>query len=183
MRFFISALLLLLSACATAPTPRATHYRHHPRTQVPAPLPPVIKFYSRSQAFGEFSNFALFPILLEGRWWPTSEHYYQAMKYQRGDWQEWVRAVADPMEAANRGRDPQKPKRSDWSSYRDEVMRKALRAKFTQHQELRELLLATGEARLVEHTEKDCYWADCGDGRGENKLGLMLEELRQELRP
>ncbi|WP_304412350.1 NADAR domain-containing protein [Thiorhodovibrio frisius] len=55
-------------------------------------------------------------------------------------------------------------------------------AEFSQHPELRELLLATGEARLVEHREKDSDWGDGGDGRGRNMLGLLLMDVRQQMR-
>ncbi len=58
----------------------------------------------------------------------------------------------------------------------------ALRAKFTQHEDLRELLLSTGNAQLVEHTASDRYWADGGDGSGKNMLGVLLMRLRDELR-
>ncbi len=42
----------------------------------------VIKFYNVSDKFGEFSNFAAHPIKLKGKKWPTSEHYFQAMKFE-----------------------------------------------------------------------------------------------------
>lgn len=61
---------------------------------------------------------------------------------------------------------------------KDSVMRRALRAKFTQHSELRELLLSTGNCRLVEHTANDHYWADGGDGSGMNRLGELLMSVR-----
>ena len=61
-------------------------------------------------------------------------------------------------------------------------MKLALRAKFTQHQFLHDLLLSTGDRKLVEHTDKDSFWGDGGDGRGQNKLGHMLMELRQDLK-
>ena len=60
-------------------------------------------------------------------------------------------------------------------------MREALRAKFTQHPDLKELLLRTGSAQLVEHTANDNYWGDGGDGSGKNRLGILLMELRAEL--
>jgi len=56
----------------------------------------------------------------------------------------------------------------------------ALQAKFPQHQQLRELLLGTGDAVLVEHTRNDSYWADGGDRRGKNMLGILLMRLRDE---
>lgn len=61
-------------------------------------------------------------------------------------------------------------------------MHEAVRAKFTQHGELREYLLGTGDARLVEHTESDAYWGDGGDGSGRNRLGEILMQVRSELR-
>jgi ribA/ribD-fused uncharacterized protein len=72
--------------------------------------------------------------------------------------------------------------RPDWLTERDDAMRRALRAKFTQHESLRALLVATGDARLVEHTAKDSYWGDGGDGSGRNRLGELLMELRDQLR-
>ena len=42
---------------------------------------PTINFYSVNDEYGEFSNFAAFPIKLKGKHWPTSEHYFQAQKF------------------------------------------------------------------------------------------------------
>jgi ribA/ribD-fused uncharacterized protein len=61
-------------------------------------------------------------------------------------------------------------------------MSKALNAKFSQHAELKALLLSTGDARLVEHTENDSYWGDGGNGRGRNMLGQLLMQVRAHLR-
>ena len=61
------------------------------------------------------------------------------------------------------------------------VMREALDAKFRQHPGLATLLIATGEAALVEHTENDDYWADGGDGSGKNMLGRLLVDVRAAL--
>ena len=41
----------------------------------------VIKFYSVRDEYGEFSNFAAYSIKLKGKTWPTTEHYFQAMKF------------------------------------------------------------------------------------------------------
>ncbi|MFK3657030.1 N-glycosidase YbiA, partial [Escherichia coli] len=82
---------------------------------------------------------------------------------------------------ARMGRDRSKPLRKNWESVKEQVMRKALRAKFEQHPELRALLLATAPAKLVEHTENDAYWGDGGNGKGKNRLGYLLMELREQL--
>ena len=45
-------------------------------------------------------------------------------------------------------------------------MATALHAKFTQNPELKDYLLATGDAKLIEHTKRDKYWGGGGDGKG-----------------
>jgi N-glycosidase YbiA len=61
-------------------------------------------------------------------------------------------------------------------------MHEAVLAKFTQHADPREILLGTGDAAIVEHTENDRYWGDGGDGSGRNRLGVILVRVREELR-
>src|SRR5881628_2633300 len=126
----------------------------------------VINFYRTGEEYGCFSNFAPYPISLKGKEWPTSEHFFQAQKFSGTEHEEAIRLAKSPMIAARMGRDRKKPLRSDWESVKDNVMREALRAKFTQHANLRSLLLSTGTSELVEHTTKDCYWGDGGDGSG-----------------
>ena len=142
----------------------------------------VIKFYKVKEQFGCFSNFAAYPVELDGKVWPTSEHYFQAQKFAGTEFEEEIRRVTSPMIAARMGRDRSKPLRADWERVKDEVMRRAVLAKFTQHAELRDALLATGDAMLVEHTRNDSYWGDGGDGRGRNMLGQILVSVREELR-
>ncbi len=144
----------------------------------------TIYFYRVEDEFGEFSNFAGFPIELEGKIWPTSEHYFQAQKFVATDpaWSGAIRKANTPGIAALMGRDRKRPLRRDWESVKDQVMREALAAKFEQHPELAELLLSTGDEPLVEHTTNDNYWADGGDGSGKNMLGRLLVELRTRLR-
>lgn len=86
------------------------------------------------------------------------------------------------MIAARMGRSRSRPLRADWDAVKDAVMREAVRARFTQHPELRALLLSTEDALLVEHSRKDSYWGDGGDGRGKNMLGRLLKQVRAELR-
>jgi N-glycosidase YbiA len=141
-----------------------------------------ILFYRVSEAYGEFSNFSPHPIELKGKVWPTTEHYFQAQKFVDTDHEEAIRLAKSPMIAARMGRSRERPLRADWETVKDDVMREALRAKFVQHPALRSLLLATGEAQIVEHTTNDRYWGDGGAGRGKNRLGQLLMELREELR-
>jgi N-glycosidase YbiA len=145
-------------------------------------MPAVIRFYRVSDDHGCFSNFAPYPIHLDGKVWPTSEHYFQAQKFKEEAHQEQIRQTQSPMIAARMGRDRKKPLRPDWEAVKDQVMRSAVRAKFTQHEDLRQMLLSTGDSTLVEHTAKDSYWGDGGDGSGRNMLGRILMAVREELR-
>lgn len=141
-----------------------------------------IKFYSTGDAFGEFSNFSAHPFRINNKTWPTTEHYFQAQKFPGTPHEEEIRKVASPMVAARMGRARSRPLRRDWEQVKEDIMRQALEAKFTQHPALRSLLLSTGEAKLIEHTRNDRYWGDGGDGTGKNRLGHLLMELREKLR-
>ena len=142
----------------------------------------VIHFYSVSGEYGCFSNFSRHPIYVGGKHWRTSEHYFQAQKFQGTEHEEAVRLCKTPRQAAEMGRSRKLPLRRDWESVKDQVMLQAVRAKFSQHADLKAVLLGTGDAVLVEHTEKDSYWGDGGDGSGKNRLGQILMQVREGLR-
>ena len=142
----------------------------------------TINFYSETDDFGAFSNFARYPVRMKKKTWPTSEHYFQAQKFAGTPREDQIRKAKSPGIAARMGRDRSAKLRPDWERVKDSIMYDVVKAKFTQHDDLRELLLGTGDAKLVEHTERDAYWGDGGDGRGKNMLGRILMRVREELR-
>jgi ribA/ribD-fused uncharacterized protein len=142
----------------------------------------TINFYRLAETYGCFSNFWRAPIELGGKTWPTTEHYFQAQKYAGTPREEEIRRAATSKKAAELGRSRKHPLRRDWERVKDAIMHAAVLAKFTQHADLREVLLSTGDAVIVEHTEKDAYWGDGGDGSGRNVLGQILMRVRDELR-
>ena len=143
--------------------------------------PHEIRFYSTNDDYGYMSNFAAYSFELDGTTWPTSEHYFQAMKFNDATIQKNIRRLASPMLAARAGRDRKKPLRKDWESVKERIMYDAVLAKFTQNPDIAAELIATGNAILIEHTTKDSYWADGGDGSGKNRLGVILMRVRGEL--
>src|SRR6187397_1298724 len=106
----------------------------------------TINFYSAGDEYGCFSNFSRHPIALDGKRWPTSEHYFQAQKFLDPKRREQIRRSSKPAQAASLGRDRRTPLRRDWESIKVDVMRKAVAAKFEQHPVLAALLLATGDS-------------------------------------
>jgi ribA/ribD-fused uncharacterized protein len=143
-----------------------------------------IYFYgSKEQPYGCFSNFSAHGFELDGVWWPTSEHYFQAQKFAGAPQHvEEVRRAQSPKQAAMRGRSRARPLRADWEQVKDDVMRRGVLRKFETHAEIRAVLLGTGEEEIVENAPHDYYWGCGQDGSGKNMLGKVLMEVRAILR-
>lgn len=141
----------------------------------------AIEFYSTQDEYGEFSNFAAFPFTLDGKRWPTSEHYFQAQKFKDQAHSEKIRKAKSPMIAARLGRSRKVKIRRDWESAKINIMRRAVRAKFETHEDLQSLLVSTGEEKIIEDAQGDAFWGCGADGKGKNWLGRILMELREEL--
>ncbi len=142
-----------------------------------------IEFYrERDAPYGCFSNFSKHSFTLGGKLWQTVEHYFQAQKFPSTPQEEAIRLAPDPMTAKNLGQSRTVPLRPDWDVVKDAVMREAVRAKFDQHPDIRAVLLSTGGETLVEAARSDSYWGYGPDGKGQNKLGLPLMEVRDALR-
>ncbi len=142
-----------------------------------------VYFYRHENLFGEFSNFYSAPIELDGHVWPTTEHYFQAQKFISDETHfNNVLKLDTPIKALMYSGTYRSSVRSDWANVKDDVMFKACMAKFQQHSKLKELLLSTGDRTLVEHTKKDPYWGDGGDGTGRNQLGITLMKVRDYLK-
>lgn len=142
----------------------------------------TIKFYYEYEDYGYLSNYWLCDISLDGKVWPSTEHYYQANKSLDEVYKEKVRLAPTCDEAKALGNSEERVFRPDWTECKDEVMMTALRAKFTQHEDLRRLLLDTGDAVLMENSQKDYYWGIGADGTGRSMLGKLLMRLREELK-
>jgi N-glycosidase YbiA len=142
----------------------------------------TIYFYAaREQPFGCFSNFSPHGFTHEGLWWPTSEHYFQAQKFPGTAYAQQIRLTKSPTVAARLGRSRKQPIRADWSEVKDDIMRTAVAHKFRGNEEIKQVLLSTGDAMLVENAPRDYYWGCGADGTGLNMLGRILMEVRAEL--
>ncbi|MFH1637369.1 MAG: NADAR family protein [Candidatus Woesearchaeota archaeon] len=141
----------------------------------------AIIFYRTSEVpYGCFSNFSLRPIKIDGKEWPTSEHFFQAYKFITTDpeYAETIRNTSRPHDVADLGRDRNYPLRHDWEDVKDDVMRIAVATKFSQHEDIQKILLNTGDETIIEATTKDNYWGEGTKKNGKNMLGIILEEVR-----
>jgi ribA/ribD-fused uncharacterized protein len=115
--------------------------------------------------------------------WKTVEHYYQAMKYpQYPDLQLAIWDAATPAKAKKLGVTADYTPRGDWDQIKERVMKAALLAKFNQNPGLLSLLQGTGDRELVDITPGDYYWGAGTKGKGKNRLGNLLMEVRKELK-
>jgi len=142
----------------------------------------VIRFYRVNDKYGCFSNFSKHGFDLEGKYWPTSEHYFQAQKFVGSIYEEEIREAKSPMDAARKGRDRNKPLRADWEQVKDKVMEKAVLQKFMSNIDIREILISTSIEEIIEETTDDYYWGCGSDGTGKNVLGKILMEVRSILK-
>jgi N-glycosidase YbiA len=142
-----------------------------------------IYFYSTRGTYGCFSNFSAHGLELDGLYWKTSEHYFQAQKFAgHPEHVEAIRVAKTPKDAATMGRERTRPLRQDWESVKDDVIRKVVLRKFETHEGIRETLLSTGDEDLVEKTSGDYYWGSGTNGTGKNMLGKILMETRAILK-
>ena len=165
----------------------------------------TIEFYDPKGDHGYMSNYYPSPFLLHGIVWPTVEHFFQCSKFmhenepsrayavhilqastpnkarvlgmmKRGGGFKWRTDLNDIIDW---GVASGAHIRSNWDHDRVAFMYEGVKAKFTQNESLKKLLLSTGDRFLVEHS-KDSFWGD-GLGSGTNCLGTILETVRNEL--
>lgn len=145
-----------------------------------------VRFYRASEKpYGAFSNLYRREIEFEGETFATSEHAYQAGKARKPEVRKWLMDAPSPALLAMAAHGLYVwDINSDWSKIKFDRMKRVLQAKFTQHEDLKQLLLSTGTARLVESATVDNavnrLWGEV-NGVGKNKLGELLMEVRAEL--
>ncbi|MBD2253070.1 NADAR family protein [Nostoc parmelioides] len=145
----------------------------------------TIYFYKVWQPYGCFSNFSPHSIEIQGTYWSTVEHYYQAQKFVGSVDAAIIPTIRDsrtPEEAAALGRCSSRQLRPDWDFVKIIVMREAVLKKFLTHADIREVLLSTGNEVLVENSSCDYFWGCGADKTGQNHLGKILMSVREEIR-
>lgn len=137
----------------------------------------VVHFFRGKFSF--LSNHYERPVEFEGLVYQNNESAFQAMKCKNeNDRKKFIKLSGK--DAKTQGRKVKL--REDWEEVKEDYMYRISLAKFTQHKDLRELLLQTGNT----HLEEGNFWGDtfwgtvCGEG--ENKLGKILMRVREELR-
>lgn len=149
-------------------------------------ITPEVRFYDpRHGPYCGLSNLHPRQVRFEGIDYETVEHAFQVAKAGTLQVRRWLAAAPTPELAAAAGDALTAAETVEgWDSWQVDVMAQLLAAKFTQHRDLRELLVSTGHAKLVEWAPVDTpvarFW---GEYRcvGQNTLGRLLMDLRGRL--
>ncbi len=156
-----------------------------------------IFYFGRDRILFRFlSHFYPAPIEIDGEIWLTAEHFYQSQKSFDPAYRQAIRDAVTPGHAKRLAAPPgsrrvsqnswfrkngQLP-RPDWHEVKLDIMRLTDQAKYTQHPNLAELLVATGTAELIEDSASEPFWGTGPDGMGHNWAGRVLMEVRDKLR-
>lgn len=144
----------------------------------------MIKEFKGEHAF--LSNFHPSPITVEGIEFPTIEHAFQAAKTNCQETKHKIAQKDTPGKAkragSKRGILPDF-NQTTWEKNKIAVMTHLCRLKF-QNPELRAKLEATGDQELQEGNNwNDTIWGISNKtGKGQNLLGKILMQIRQENR-
>lgn len=137
----------------------------------------IINSFSGKYSF--LSNFYQYPFTWNGLSAASSEHHFQAAKAVHRD--EYLAILTAPTPARSKELGRRCQRREDWDEIKIGVMKSILIAKFEASM-LRQMLIDTGDAELVEgNTWNDTFWGVC-KGRGQNHLGKLLMEVRRGYR-
>lgn len=138
----------------------------------------AIYFYSVNEKYGGFSNFSENGILYHEKYYPTVEHFYQAQKFDDVAYSEKIRNANSPKVASELGKTRAIKLKENWDDIKVELMTYAVRNKFQNNLNLKDLLLSTGKKLLVENSPYDNYWGIGKTGEGYNQLGNILMRIR-----
>lgn len=148
----------------------------------------MIKFYRTSGTYGCFSNFFQADVNWQGLKWRSSEHAYQAAKFSPDQpypgenitIREKIRKTSSCRAAKDIGSNRSLGILANWDDVKYGIMLEIVRAKFSQRESFKQLLLNTGDEELIE----DSPLITSGDvaRMGKNWLGKVLMEIREEFR-
>jgi ribA/ribD-fused uncharacterized protein len=154
---------------------------------------PVL-FYGVKNAHGYLSNFAQYPITLNGKTFNCNEQFIMYSKASMFSDQESMKQImraTNPAAIKKLGRGVKGFKRDQWEPQIPVIADLCNMAKFSQHAELTTRLLSTGEAVIAEASPTDRIWGigvdaekgkDVRTWRGDNLLGKSLMRIRKQLR-
>jgi ribA/ribD-fused uncharacterized protein len=129
-----------------------------------------------------FSNFSSFAVEWKGVLWMTSEHAYQAAKFDDENIVNEIKHARSAHDSKVIARKYKEKVRQTWDTEKCIVMEDIVRAKLHQHEYIKRKLLESGDREIVEASPEDSFWGWGPDKQGENHLGKIWMKLREEIK-
>ena len=156
----------------------------------------VVCFHNPNEENGYLSNWYMSDFIIDGIKFSSMEQfmmYMKAVTFNDKRSADKILAVSDVAEIKELGRAVKDYKNVTWNGVRQVIVYKGLLEKFKQNTELRERLLATGDAVLAECSVSDIIWGiglsmhdkdrfDLDKWKGRSLLGFALMQVREELK-
>jgi hypothetical protein len=133
--------------------------------------------------FNDLSPFSAHEVVVDEVVCKTVEHGYQALRIKPGPERDEVLAARSPMDAWRAGQKYKHTTSLQIEGYDKYVLMERLcRLKLAQHPDIRAVLEATNSRELLKVYDIDYYWGTGADGSGENQLGKIWMQLRNEIK-
>ena len=139
-------------------------------------------FFSRHDEAELLGSASHHPFILDGKEWPTTEHYYQAMLFDNDALQDKIRSQPHAKAAIASTKWHFFQKKKDWKKLRQVLMTRAIYTKCKTHPAVAKCLLETGNKKLVENSAYDYFWGCGRDRRAENTYGKVMMNVREKLK-
>ena len=159
-------------------------------------IPSMIGFFLDNEEYGCFSNWYHAEFDYAGRHYHNVEQYMmfqKVMMFQQYDLAEKIMQTKDPAKCKKLGRTKFPEFNGDvWDKTCYTIVKRGVKAKFTQNPRIQKILLSTGNSLLAECSPSDKKWGigidindpkkeDISKWNGQNLLGRILMEVREEL--
>lgn len=142
----------------------------------------TIEFYKEFGKLGYLANYSNYGFVKDGIYYKTVEHYYQSEKFDNKELKTKIINAKTPKEASIIGRDRSNKRKDNFKQIKKQVMYNGILEKFRQNRDIAYKLIETRNKDIAEATIDEYYWGIGKDKSGENNIGKILVNVREQIK-
>lgn len=142
----------------------------------------TIEFYKEFGELGYLANYSNYGFVKDGIYYKTVEHYYQSEKFDNKELKTKIINAKTPKEASIIGRDRSNKRKDNFKQIKKQVMYNGILEKFRQNRDIAYKLIETRNKDIAEATIDEYYWGIGKDKSGENNIGKILVNVREQIK-